>query len=395
MSFLLDDDQELIQKTVRELARGAIQKRAVEADLKMRFPRENVQEVAQLGLLGVTTPQEFGGAGADAVTLAIACEELAAGCATTGAFTAVTNAWITDPLAAHGNDTLRETWLPRVLGGEALGTFGLHEDAVGADPFRIRTSARPDEAAEGDEAAAATEVGPAILSGTKDLTFLVGLADLAVIAARRGKGIPERRVDLYAIPTDREGVVWGSDESKLGLRGYPAGPLYLDKVRLDPEDLIGAPGQGPEIMRRAGQLLTIGISACAVGLTRAALEAAIVFANEREQFGSPIARFEAIQHAVADMRIGVSAARGMVLQAAARLDHAGEAPREVEEANAYVFDTAKRLTRTAIRVHGGAGFMRDLPVERYARDVRTLAVVGRGIDVSKSLVGMDQLRLDA
>ncbi|MBW3582181.1 MAG: acyl-CoA dehydrogenase family protein [Euryarchaeota archaeon] len=387
MAFTLSDEQELIQRTVRELAEKEIGPRAKEADLEERFPRDNVAAIAALGLLGVTLSPEEGGAGADTVALALACEELAAECATTGTFVAITNAWLSVPLAKHATESVRAEWLPRILQGEALGTYGLHEDSVGSDPFRIRTSARPHETPEDPT----NDAAPATLSGTKDLTFLVGEADLTLVVARRLGGTTERRVDIYAVPGARDGVQWGSDESKIGLRGYPAGPLYLTNVQVGPEDLVGAPGQAPEIVRRATQLASIGTSACAVGLSRAALEASVEFANQREQFGHTIANYQAIQHYIADMRIRTDAARNLVLAAAARLDQDGEASVAVEEANAAAFDAARHVTKLAIRTHGGAGFMRDLPVERFARDVRALSAFGRSPDVSKTIVGVQTL----
>lgn len=410
MSFALSEEQQLIQRTVRELAATRFADRAKQADLDQAFPRENVKALAEMGLLGITLDPEVGGAGADTVAYALACEEIAAACATTGAFTALTNAWITGPIAHHGSDEVKSEWLPRILGGDKLGTYGLFEDAVGGDPTKVRSTARPlsadghddatgmrDGAADAAPRDPTTEVGPARLSGTKDLTFLVGLADLALVVARRGGGEASggRRVDLYAVPTDREGVAWGRDESKLGLRGLPAGPLYLSRVPLEASDLIGGPGQGVQIAREAYRFYSIGISACAVGLTRAALEAAVRFANERVQFGHPIAEYQAIQHYVAEIRTGADAARNIVLNAAAHHDRArkgnGGDLNLVEEANVLAFETGRRMTRLAIRIHGGAGFMRDLPVERYARDVRTLEALGRMPDVSKTLIGTSVL----
>jgi alkylation response protein AidB-like acyl-CoA dehydrogenase len=259
---------------------------------------------------------------------------------------------------------------------------------VVADPFRVRTAVHP-----------VTEDGEPvadewILSGTKDLVFLAGTADVVLVVAR---GVPKgdaRGTDVYAIPTDRQGVTWGGDDSKLGLRGLPTAPLYLVRVPVQELDRVGGEGAASDVSRRAGQLLSIATAACAVGLTRAAVDACISFATERVQFGNPIARYEAIQHAVANQRVGCDAARAMVLKAAGVFDRDGEAPLEAEEANIHAFDLARQSTRTAIRVHGGAGFMRDLPVERYARDVRTLEVLGRAPDVSRSLVGIHNLQVE-
>ncbi len=392
MAFVLSEEQELLRRTVRELAQGPIASASQKADLEGAFRRSNVEQVAQMGLLGILVDEDLGGAGADMVMLAIACEELGAACASTGAFTAMTNAWVSDLLARHGSREVQEEWLPRVLSGEALGTFAVHEDAVGSDALRIRTALHQGEGEDGK--GGMSEGAEGVLSGTKDLVMLSDLADLVVTVAREKKMNGDREVGLWAVPVEREGMHWGSVDPKLGLRALTTAPLYLVGVPVAGRDRLATTGEAVQIIRRARQLFTVGTAAAAVGAGRAALDGAVSFAQQREQFGSPIARYEAIQHSVASMKVALDAARGTVLHAASVLDRDQEAPLAVEMANVQTFEATRQATRTAIRVHGGAGFMRDLPIERYARDVRTLAVLGRSLEVSKSLVGMDALRVD-
>lgn len=391
MAFVLSEEQELIRRTVRSLAEGPILEASVEADLKAAFPRGNVGRLAELGLLGVLVDPDAGGAGADMVTLALVCEELGAACASTGAFVAMTNAWVTDLLARHAPKSMRDEWLPKILSGEALGTFAVHEDAVGADPFRLRTAFHANED-EGQDEGEEEEKG--FLSGTKDLVLLSETADFVVTVAREHKINGDRKVGLWGLPTSREGMKWGGEDGKLGLRALPTAPLYLVRVEAGPGDRITGTDGAPDAIRRARQVFMVATAATAIGSARAALDGAVSFAEEREQFGSPIARYEAIQHNIANIHTGVESARGTVLHAASVLDEKEEAPVAVQTANIQAFEATRVATRTAIRVHGGAGFMRDLPIERYARDVRTLAVLGRSTEVSKSLVGMHQLQVD-
>jgi alkylation response protein AidB-like acyl-CoA dehydrogenase len=388
MAFVFSEEQDLLRRTVRELAEGPVAKAAVKADLDAQFPRGNVEQVAQMGLLGVLVDGDLGGAGADVQMLAIACEELGATCASTAAFVAMTNAWVTDLLARHASKEVREEWLPQVLSGQVLGSFAIHEDAVGADPFRLRTALHPREDAGEDDQ------GRGVLSGTKDLVLLSNTADLVVVAARERNSNGDRKVGLWLVPASREGMQWGSDDGKLGLRGLPTAPLYLVKVPVGPGDRLAEATKAAGVMRRARQVFNVGTAAAAVGAMRAALEGAVQFAQERVQFGSPIARYEAIQHKIAQMKVAVESSRSTVMHAAALLDKQEEAALAVETANIQTFETAREATRTAIRVHGGAGFMRDLPIERYARDVRTLAALGRSLEVSRSLVGMHELQLE-
>lgn len=396
MSFVLSDEQELLRRTVQELAQGPIKAASVKADLDAVFPRENVEQVASLGLLGILVDEDQGGAGADALMLTIACEELGAACASTAAFVALSNSWVTDLLARHGSSRVREEWLPKLLSGEALGTFAVHEDAVGSDPFRVRTALHPENNEDEEDTGGGSDTSgnKGVLSGTKDLVLLADTADVVVTVAREQKHNGDREVGLWSFPTKREGVNWGGEDPKLGLRALTTAPLYLVRVPVDKEDRVAAGKDAVQVIRRARQLFMLGTAAAAVGAARSALAGAVVFAQEREQFGAPIARYEAIQHNIASMKVAVEAARGTVLHAASVLDREGEAPVAVETANIQAFEATRTATRTAIRVHGGAGFMRDLPIERYARDVRTLAALGRPLEVSKSLVGMHELRLE-
>lgn len=373
MSFALTMDQELIRRTVREFAERELEPKAAELDLHSRFPAENMRKMAPLGLLGLVLPPEEGGAGGDTVSFCLAVMECARSCASSAFEMVITNGLIALPLWQTASAGLKGEWLPRIIAGEAIGACAIAEEGIGS--AGLRTTATPAK-------------GGFVLSGTKHFVANASEAHCFIVSAKEGD-----QTALFLVPKAAKGVKVGKPPSTLGLRPVPLPDVHFQET-LVPTDHKLAEGPGADVFRDAWALGKLGSGAISVGLAQAALERAIGFAQQRNQFGRPIAQFEAIQHYVAEMELETQAARALVLSAAGSRDDGKDWRPEVHAARLFAAKTATNATKLSIRVHGGAGYMRELPVERYARDARTLNHFGETLDAAKTIVGKRLLGLE-
>ncbi len=358
MPFHLTDEQEMIRRVVSEFAQKTVEPAARAVDRERRAPTEALEGMRGLGLMGMMAPPEHGGSGADAVTYCIAVEELAKACASTAALMGVTNALAVLPLSLLGTDEQKEAWLEPLATGAKLGSFALTEPNAGADVSHLDTKLTP----EGDGW---------VLNGQKSWILAAPLADVLFVVARSPDGPA-----IAVVPTDADGVEAGPPERMLGLHGTQTGPLYFEDVEIDPSDVLGEVGTGLDQMAEPLRVSRLAIAACATGLIEAALEASTEFADQREQFNQPIRGFQAIQNRLASMQVAATTSRQTTLAAADIRDRGEPFSVQASEAKWYATEAAKTETRSAIRLHGGTGFMRDAPVERYYRDARSLVVMG-------------------
>ncbi len=378
MRIDLADDQRLIQRAVREFAAAELRPHAARWDREGTFPREIVPKLATLGLLGLTVPQDFGGAGLDLVSAALAIEAIAWGDASMGLTVASHNSLCTGHILHFGSPEQKRRYLPRLASGQALGAWCLTEPGAGSDAAAIQTRA--------------VRGGTGwVLNGAKAFVTQGSLAGLFVVLALTNPQAGRRGISAFIVERDAPGRRSGKKEDKLGVRASDTAEVIFEDCAIASDALIGAEGEGFHQALAVLERGRIGIGAMAVGIGRAALEDSIAYATQRKAFGTPLADHQAIQFMLADMAMELDAAWLLVLRAAQLADLGQPFRREASMAKLYASEAAARATNKAVQIHGGYGFIKDYPVERYYRDVK-LTEIGEGtseiqrIIIAKSLL---------
>lgn len=379
MDFELTDEQRLIRDTVRAVAQGEFAPRARAVDEESRFPAENFQRLAELGLMGLAVPEKYGGAGADTVSYALAVEELAAACGSTALIYAAHMSLGCAPFYLFGTDAQKEEYLPRLAAGQSLGAFGLTEPHTGSDAGATRTVAELRD-------------GQWVLNGQKMWITSGALAETVVSTARAMVDGEDRGVSCFVATKGTPGFEPGKDEPKMGLKGSVTSQLFFRDCHLPEDRLLGELGKGLKQMLIILDGGRISIGAMALGLGRAALEAAVAYAKERTSFGRPIAEFQAIQWKLADCAVQLDAARLLILQAAWLKDQGKPFSTAAAMAKLFASEAAEKACFEAIQVHGGMGYSREFPVERYYRDNR-LTEIGEGTsEILRLVIARNLLR---
>ncbi len=375
MDFDLSEEQRQIRDLVREVAQNEFAPRAAEIDETGRFPKENFARLAELGLMGLPWPDEYGGAGADTVSLALAIEEIAAADGSTALAYSAHLSLASAPIFAFGTEEQKQKFLTPMARGEWLGAFGLTEPGSGSDAAALQTTA----ALDGDEW---------VINGRKAWITSGPVADVIVLAARTEKGISNFLVEKTA-----PGYGPGKEEPKMGLRGSVTSQLEFENCRIPKENLLGKEGRGLQQFLAALDGGRVGMGALALGLARAALDAAKTYASEREAFGRPIARFQAIQWMIADSATELEAARLLVHKAAYLKDRGQPFTQEAAMGKLFASEAAERATRNALQIFGGYGYSREYPVERLYRDNR-LTTIGEGTsEIQRMVIAREVLDL--
>jgi len=358
---MLTAEQKMIRDMARDFARERLAPKAAERDRSHAFPQEELDEMAALGLFGVLVPEEWDGAGADSVSLALALEEIAAGEGAVSTIMSVTNSLVTVPILKYGTQEQKERFLRPLAKGAMLGTFCLTEPHTGSDAGAIRTRAVRD----GEHY---------VLSGTKQFITSGKNADVAIVFAVTDPEQGSRGISAFIVPTDLPGYTVARIEEKLGQNASDTAQILFEEMRLPADLLLGAEGQGYKIALSNLEGGRIGIASQSVGMARAAFEAARDYAKERETFGKPIIEHQVIAFKLADMATQIEAAHQLVMNAA-RLRDAGEpCLKEASMAKLFASEMAERVCSDAIQIHGGYGYTQDFPVERIYRDVRSAQI---------------------
>jgi alkylation response protein AidB-like acyl-CoA dehydrogenase len=360
MNFDLNEEQADIRDMVRRFAAQEIAPHAEEWDETHHFPREVYTKMAELGLMGMTTPEELGGSMLSRLTGAIVYEELARGEMATAVGLSVHN-MVTGSLARFGNMAQRKRWVPRLATGEQLGAFSLSEAASGSDAAGLQCWAERN----GDTY---------ILNGTKTWVTNGGEADLYLVMARTKPGKWAAGISCFVVEKGTPGFSFGKTERKMGLHSSPTRELIFEQCAIPLDNRIGEEGQGFKIALSSLDGGRINIGAIATGVAQAAFEIARDYARERQQFGKAIAAFQGIQFMLADMVMKIEAARLLVYEAAYKLDEGQNAGMYASMAKCFATDVAMEVTTNAVQVLGGAGYVRDYPVERYMRDVKVAQI---------------------
>ena len=360
MDFSLNQDQELLRQEVRRFAEERIAPDAERCDREHLFPKDVVAEMGELGLLGVMVPEEYGGAGLDPLSYAVAVEEISRLSPSIGVTMSVTNSVCCWPISCFGSEELKRRVLPQLASGEALGGFGLTEPGAGSDAASLRTSAHRD----GEQW---------VLDGEKAWITNAGVGRFFVIMARTGPEDGHRGISAFVVPSDAPGFSVGIRENKLGLHASVTAPLILEECRIPADHLLGEVGQGFKIALATLDHSRLGIAAQAVGIHQRALELSRSYALERIQFGVPIANHQEIQFKLATMATELAAARELTRYAAV-LEPSRSGGRVAAEAKLFASEAANRACYQAVQIHGGNGFCEDYEVARLFRDVRVTTI---------------------
>jgi alkylation response protein AidB-like acyl-CoA dehydrogenase len=363
VNFELNEEQRAIRDVMREVAQNEFAPRAHEIDEESRFPAENVARLAELGFMGLPIPEKYGGAGADTVSYAVTVEEIAAACGSTALIYAAHVSLGATPFYLFGSEAQKMKYLPTLCTG-GLGAFGLTEPHTGSDAANTKT-------------VAVKKDGRWVLNGQKMWITNGAIAETVICTARTIIDGDDKGVSCFIVEKGTKGFNPGKNEPKMGLKGSVTSQLFLEDCEIPEENLLGNPGKGMSQMLTILDGGRISIAAMALGLGRAALEAAVNYAHEREAFGGPISRFQAIQWKIADVATEIDAARLLINQAATLKDQKKRFTTEAAMAKLFASEAAEKSCFESIQIHGGMGYSRELPVERYYRDNR-LTEIGEG-----------------
>ncbi len=374
MNFDLNDEQRLWKRTVHDFVEKEVRPKAKEVDEKSEFNWDAARRMGPLGLLGLNIPEEYGGAGVDAVSAAVALEELGWGCGSTALSIAAHNGLGTTPLVLYGNEKLKKKWLPLVASGKSkLGSLALTEPGAGSD---LQGGVKTKAVKSGNEW---------LISGAKMWTTNASIAEYIITLVRTGPEGGTRALSMILVPTDAKGLKIGRPEKKMGLHGSPTHAVTYEDVRVPLNNLIGEEGRGLQQTLATLDGGRIGIGAISVGLAQAAFEYAEAYAKERQAFGQAIANFEAIQWMLADAATEIESARLLVYRAAWMKQQGRPYTKEAAMAKLFATETAERVCRNAIQIHGGYGYSSEYPVERIYRDAR-LMTIGEGTSEVQRMV---------
>jgi alkylation response protein AidB-like acyl-CoA dehydrogenase len=372
--MLLSEDHRLIRDAVRDYVRDHVAPHAAQWDRNESFPREALAGLAALGCYGVAVPERWGGAGLDYVSLALVIEEIAAGDGGTSTIVSVNNCPVCSILLAWGTDEQKARWLTPLASGAMLGAFCLTEPQVGSDASALRTTARRD----GDHW---------VLDGVKQFITSGANGDVAIVMAVTDREAGKRGISAFLVPTDSSGYRVAHLERKLGQHSSDTAQIALEGCRVPAENMIGEAGQGYRIALSGLEGGRIGIASQSVGMARAAFEAALRYAHEREAFGATIFNHQAVQFRLADMATSLEAARQLILHAASLKDAGQPCLKEAAMAKLFASEAAERICSDAIQIHGGYGYVADFPVERIYRDVRVCQIYEGTSDIQRILIG--------
>ena len=372
--MLLSEDHLAVQDAVRSFVQAEIAPHAAAWDKSHQFPKAQLRGLAALGCYGVAVPAEWDGAGLDYLALALMLEEIAAGDGATSTVVSVNNCPVCSILMAYGNDDQKTRFLKPLARGDMLGAFCLTEPHVGSEAGGLKTTA-------------VREGGDYVINGVKQFITSGKNGDVAIVMAVTDKGAGKKGISAFVVPTKLEGYVVARIEDKLGQHASDTAQILFDNCRVPIENLLGEEGMGLKIALSGLEGGRIGIASQAVGMARAAFEAALAYSKDRRSFGQPIFQHQAVQFKLADMATQIEAARQLIWHAAALKDGGKPCLKEAAMAKLFASEMAEQVCSSAIQVFGGYGYVSDFPVERIYRDVRVCQIYEGTSEVQKILIG--------
>lgn len=373
MNFDLTDDQLAFEETARQFAQQELAPNAAMWDREHYFPVEAIKKSGELGFCGLYAPESAGGLGLSRLDSSIIFEQLAMGCTTTTAMLTIHNmaTWM---IATWGTEEVKSTWCEKLVSGEKLASYCLTEPGAGSDAASLKTKA-------------VKEGGEYVLNGSKVFISGAGSTDVLVVMARTGEDGP-KGVSAFAVPADSAGIEYGKAEEKMGWNAQPTRMITFDNVKLHPSWLLGEEGQGFKMAMQGLDGGRINIATCSVGTAQQALNVARDYMNEREQFGKPIAGFQALQFKLADMATELVAARQMVRMAACKLDNDdADKTTYCAMAKRFATDVGFNVCNDALQLHGGYGYIKEYPLERHFRDVRVHQILEGTNEIMRVIIG--------
>lgn len=373
MTFRLTEEQIMIQSMVRDLARENFANRAAEIDRTGTYPTDNLQKLSQLGLMGMMVPAEYGGSGADTVSYVLALTEVACACASTAVIMSVHNSIVCESLLNYGSKEQKQQYLPPLTSGEVTGAFALTEPNAGSDPVNQSTRAVLDG-------------GKYVMNGRKRFITNAAHAGLIIVTARTAEGIRHRGITTFIVIRENPGLSVGPLEDKMGLRAADTADLIFENCEIQVKDRLGDEGEGFFIAMKGLDCGRIGIAAQSVGVAQAALEAAVQYSREREQFGRSISKFQGLRWMVADMATEIEAGRLMTLAAAEKKDRGENYTPQASMAKLFASEMVNRVTARALQMHGGYGYIKDYPVERFYRDARVFTIYEGTSEIQRVII---------
>jgi butyryl-CoA dehydrogenase len=381
MSFTLTPEEVLIQQTAREFADKELAPIASSIDKQGEIPRTVLDKMATLGFLGMLTPESYGGVGLTNLALALVQLEINRACASTGVTMSVHNSLCQSPILKFGSDEQKKKYLPKLARGEWIGAYSLTEPVSGTDAAALITTATRD----GNDV---------VINGTKNFVTNGGFADLFILFARTNPAPEAKQSGISAFLVERtsKGLTVGKNEKKMGIRGSSTTTLFFDNCRIPAANLLGKEGDGFKIALSTLDGGRIGIASQATGIAMACLDASIKYAKERKQFDRPIGDFQAIQWKIAEMATDIDAARLMIYRAARMRDNDQPHTREASMAKLFASTMANKHANQAVQIHGGVGYIKDFPVERYFRDAKITEIYEGTSEVQRIVVARSLLK---
>jgi alkylation response protein AidB-like acyl-CoA dehydrogenase len=379
MSFSLSDEQEAIRRMVREFAKSEIAPHVKEWDEAQTFPREAMRQLGDLGMLGVLVPEEYGGAGLTYIDYIHVIEELSRVDGSVGLSVAAHNSLCTNHVWLFGNEGQRRAWVTPLAQGKLLGAWGLTEAEAGSDSGGTRTTAVLD----GDVW---------VLNGAKTFITHGSVGDVAVLMAVTEKAAGKRGISAFVVDLHQKGVHAGKKENKLGMRASDTATIVLEDCRIPKGNLLGAAGEGFVQAMKVLDGGRISIAALALGMAQGALDCSLRYAQQRKQFGKAISEFQSIRNYLADMATEIDAARLLTYRAGWAKDQGRVTTKESAMAKLYASEVSVRVANLAVQIHGGYGFTKDFPAEKFYRDVK-LCTIGEGTsEIQRMVVARELLR---
>ncbi|MFQ5486799.1 MAG: acyl-CoA dehydrogenase family protein [Desulfobacterales bacterium] len=361
MSFNFTDEHLMIQSMVREFSRDIIAPTAMKRDRTKEFPIENLKKMGKLGLMGMMVSPQYDGSGSDTIGYVIALSEIAYSCASTAVVMSVHNSIVCESLLVYGNRQQKEKYLKPLARGEIIGAFAMTEPQAGSDPARQTTVAVP----KGDHY---------IINGTKRFITTGKNADIVIVTAKTDVAKRHRGISAFLVKKGTPGFNIGKMEEKMGLCASDTTDLIFEDCLVPGEDMIGDEGEGFKIAMTCLDSGRIGIAAQSMGVAQAALDASVEYAKEREQFGQPISKFQGLRWIIADMATDIEAARQLMFSAASMKDRGEKYTAQASMAKLFASEMVNRVTAKALQIHGGYGYIKEYPVERYYRDARVFTI---------------------
>ncbi len=386
MDFLLNDEHRMIRETVREFAQKEIAPVAAHYDETGEFPTPIIKKMGELGLMGIEVPEEYGGAGLDTLSYVLAMEEIAKADVAVSTIMSVNNSLYCHGILTFGTEEQKQKYLVPVASGEAVAAYALTEPQSGSDAANMKT-----------RAVLSDDGTHYIINGRKSWITSGPVADYFILFAMTEPEKRHRGITAFIVEGNTPGLVRGKVEPKLGIRASATCELFFEDMKVPVENVLGEPGQGFKIAMAILDAGRIGIAAQALGVAEAALEASIAWAREREAFGHKIGEFEGIQWKIADMKTRIEASRGLIYNAALAKERAKKTGErytlEASMAKLFASETAMFCTHQAVQIHGGMGYSKELPVERYFRDAKITEIYEGTSEIQRLVIARQVLGL--